>query len=374
VTSSADSGPGTLRAAIEAANTDPRIGEIRIATKLGVIGLLSPVEYTGAQDLELSGRARIDASGTGGDGIRSVGGADLEIEGLRIAGAPDNNIAIEVPAGATGTLRVELEDVTLVGSGNHGLFIEDQIENSDASIALSLEQVTVKDNGYGDVDQDGIRVNEGGLGGIRLTIRQSDFVGNGADGLELDEKGDGDVEIRLVGASFRENGPKDPSDLDDGLDVDEDGDGAITGRIVNSSFNDNFDQGLDLNENAAGDLRITLVNVRANGNGQEGIDLEEDDDVNGGGDLVAELVNVTVNGNGFADPTNGLKIEEDGVGNLTASITGSRASDNAAAGATFEQQQSDPADSGTVELSNFTGTGNPDGLWVTDGPVTVTGS
>ena len=202
-------------------------------------------------------------------------------------------------------------------------------------------------------------MNEGGRGDIRLTIKQSDLVGNGADGLELDEKGDGDATLKVVATTFRENGPKDPTDLDDGLDVDEDGDGAITGRIVNTEFVDNLDQGLDLNENAAGDLRVTIVNVDAIGNGQEGIDLEEDDDVNGGGDLVADLVNVTIDDNGFADPTDGLKIEEDGVGSLVATITDTTADDNAAAGATFEQQQSDPADCGLGDALGLHRHGQP---------------
>ena len=135
------------------------------------------------------------------------------------------------PAEAT----ADADGVTIAGSGNHGLFIEDQVLNSAAGIALELDRVRIEGNGFGDVDQDGVRVNEGGLGSIRLTIKQSDFVGNGADGLELDEKDDGDATIKVVATTFRENGPKDPTDLDDGLDVDEDGDGAISGRIVLSA-------------------------------------------------------------------------------------------------------------------------------------------
>ena len=131
VTSSADAGPGTLRAAIEAANATAASATSRIRRQVGTIALLSPVVFTGAagprpvrpRDHRRVWHRRRRPS------VRRAA-VTSSISGLRISGAPDNNIDIEVPASATGTLKVELDGVTIAGSGNHGVFIEDQVLNS----------------------------------------------------------------------------------------------------------------------------------------------------------------------------------------------------------------------------------------------------
>src|SRR6056297_2795536 len=55
VTSGADSGPGSFRAAIDAANLDPAIDTVRFHSGLHV-DLLDEVVFTGEQDLTISGR------------------------------------------------------------------------------------------------------------------------------------------------------------------------------------------------------------------------------------------------------------------------------------------------------------------------------
>jgi parallel beta helix pectate lyase-like protein len=338
VTSAADAGSGSLRAALEAAELDPSITKIQLAPGLGTIALAAPLQYTGSQALTIHGSgAALDASGLTAGTLTAFlvdGAAGFSIRDLTISGSPGTAITVKVPAAATGTFAVELDRFTASGNGLHGVLVNDQThyfedhestseEGSAASLEVRVSNSRFENNGFGDADQDGLRLNEGGDGTLDVVVQGSTFGGNGADGLELDERGGGDAVFTFRQTSFLGNGTKvnDPIDFDDGVDVDEVGPGDLIGKLVQVTSNDNAEEGFDLNENDEGDLLLEANQVVANGNAEEGVDLEEDDDNVGGGDLIVSLLNVTANGNTGGDA--GLKLRERGEGGIRGNIVNS---------------------------------------------------
>ena len=362
VTNSNDAGPGSFRAAIELANDNASIGHVVFVGNLDPIELQSTVVYDGGQSLGIVGNGAIldgeDLSGTSDAFVAATPG-DLSVIGLTIRDAPGEGLEYQVPAGATGTKRVSLNGVRVLGGdpahmeGGHGVLLNDQTfpeESGDpdaqppvppnpagsaASLDVSVVNSEFSSNGFGALDRDGLRVNEGGAGDLSIDIRNTLATDNGADGIELDERGDGGAVFTLSGVQITGNGsfhelfpPDDPDDvdLDDGMDVDEANDGDLIGRVTNSVANDNFEEGWDLNENDAGDMSVEMTKAQASRNLEEGVDLEEDDDFAGGGDLVTRLVNVSADENEGGDA--GVKIREKSVGNLEAAVRGAQANGN----------------------------------------------
>lgn len=342
VTSNADAGAGSFRAAVAAAAASPAIKFIVFDDGLGTIRLTAPVTYGGRQQLSIAGaNAVLDATDANGPAFRSTGGANLSFTRLTVQGSPSEGIDIQVPATATGTVQLELDRVVVQDNRGHGVLLNDQLDpsttddvepdprGSAASLLVRVSRTRFLRNGFSVSDRDGLRVNEGGDGSLRFEADAVWAEDNAADGIELDERGAGDVEMRVTTLTVRRNGIFDPADLDDGFDVDENGDGSIVGTIRHSSAIDNYEEGFDFNENNAGDLRVDFDHVVATGNGEEGIDLEEDDDFAGGGDLVTTAVDVEANRNGG---DGGLKIREKGDGSLAAELRKIVANDNSDAG------------------------------------------
>ncbi len=347
VTNNNDAGAGSFRAAVALANGNPSVRTIEFSSRVRTINLASTVTFSGPQDLEIDGDdAVLDAAGTGGVGLLVTGGGDFTLKSLTVRNAPAEGVTVEVPAASTGTIRVVFKDLKITGNKGHGILVNDQVDpstqddvqpNGDGS-AASLD-VTVIDsrffrNGYSVSDRDGMRVNEGGDGDLRFTVRDVTSEENAADGIELDERGSGDVRLDVRELRIARNGPFDPADLDDGFDIDEYNDGSILGHVVNSEAIDNYEEGFDFNENNAGDFRVDMLNVKAIGNGEEGIDYEEDDDFAGGGELVTTMIGIVANNNGG---DGGLKIREKGEGNLVANVTGIVANDNLASGISIRE-------------------------------------
>ena len=322
VTNSNDAGAGSFRAAVELANGNAAIGNIVFVGNLDPIELQSTVLYNGSQSLMIVGnRAVVDASDLTGtsDAFRAETPGDLSVIGLTIASDAGEGIEYQVPASGSGTKHVSLNGVRVLGvdpeegRGGHGVVINDQTfpeesgntdvtppippnpAGSAASLDVSMLNCEFDGNGFDELDRDGLRVNEGGVGDMTIVIRNTLATDNGADGIELDERGDGNVDFTVSGSQITGNGsfhelfpPADPDDLDldDGMDVDESSDGDLIGTVSNSLANDNFEEGWDFNENDAGDFLVDLTNVQASRNLEEGVDFEEDDDFAGGGDLV----------------------------------------------------------------------------------------
>jgi hypothetical protein len=350
VVNSNDIGPGSFRNAIAMANSNSSIHRIVIDSSVDVIALQNTVFFTGKQELTIEGNgATLDGTNAGGpafqvgDPLQGGGGGHLTVLDLAVINAPGEGIAYYVPGDARGVVRISLSNVEISGNGRHGVLINDQVDpsvpedengdpispgpnpnGSDASVEVTVLGSHFSGNGNTEgvsvSDNDGLRVNEGGRGDLKLTVRLSVFEENGADGIEVDERGDGSALVDMLQTELLANGPFDPADLDDGFDIDEWNNGDVVASVVSSSANDNHEEGFDFNENDAGDMHVTMELVSANGNNEEGIDLEEDDDFAGGGDLVAEISRAEASNNGPGDGDAGVKIREKGEGNLEATL------------------------------------------------------
>jgi hypothetical protein len=346
VTTSADAGAGSFRAALELANLDPSISRINFAGGVGSIALASPLNYNGAQSLTIAaGGATLDGSALapGETNFLADGGGNLTLRSLTVENAPGPGLIVDLPDDATGTVHVTLAEVQANNNGSHGIIINDQAEyfndpnsTSDSGSAAGLT-VTVagsrfEDNGFTDLDQDGLRINEGGAGDLTVTIDGTVVQNNGGDGVELDERSTGNAVYSVATTQLNGNGSFSSADFDDGMDVDESGDGDIIGRFRDVVASANFEQGLDINENDAGNIRAVLIRVTAVANAEEGIEYEEDDDFAGGGDIVAELSDVTADSNGTNGGDAGLKLREKGIGNLSVTLGNARARSNLVGG------------------------------------------
>ncbi len=361
VTNSNDTGPGSFRHAIDVANVDPSVARVQFRGSVSIVPLTATVYYTGVQDLSIDGdRAVLDGTAAGGDIFVATSGSDLSVSNLTVRNSQQEGIEVQVPAFATGTVHVALVNVSILDNLGHGVLINDQEDplttdpdGSAASVDVTVAASRFIGNGYSVSDRDGLRVNEGGVGDLKITIVLTASERNAADGIEVDERGAGDVRIEMLGSRVDENGRFDPLDFDDGFDIDEAGDGSIVGRVILSQANNNFEEGFDFNENNAGDLRVDMLLVEASGNGEEGIDYEEDDDFAGGGDLVTTMTAIKTNGNKAGDA--GLKIREKGVGILNVTVNGVEASNNLTGGISVRE---DAEGSLVSKISNATAVGN----------------
>ena len=364
VTHPDDSGPGSLRAALERANRDARIRSIRFSRGLPPVRLQSSLEYLGSQALEVQGRrGSIDASGAV-DGLVVSGGGSLHLRDLVIENAHRDGVVMTVPASASETVSLELSGVTVRGSGEFGVHMDDQSSGSAATLRLIVSDSRILENGFaeGIDDKDGIRVDEGGPGHIVSFISRSIFSGNAADGIEYDERDAGDVSVVVSQSHFDDNGtqPQNTDDLEDGFDIDEAGDGSIVAHFLHVTASRNFDGGIDLDEEGAGDIVSGLYRVEAIGNREDNIKFSEDADVeetpevgDGSGGIRFRMRNVVATDSG----DNGIQLEEFGVGDVYGSIVRSRSADNADDGVNIDQQDEG---TGAVWLRASTFEGNAD--------------
>ena len=228
---------------------------------------------------------------------------DLSLSNLTFQNG-DNGVLVPVPIGATGTVAVSLDNVTIKDNASYGLHLNDQLNDTDASVRIDVSNSTITGNGTGEgvSDLDGIRADDGGEGSVVANVTNSHLDNNGADGLELDEKGPGDIIAEIAGSTFNENGFQDADDKEDGVDFDEADAGDLWVRVVDSTFNGNADEGLDLDEEQGGDVYVSLLDVVANANEDEGIKINEklledenEDPIPGtsNGNLVVSLINVS---------------------------------------------------------------------------------
>ena len=357
VTNGNNDGAGSLRAALASGVT-----KIIIKPSIATIVVTETLEYTGTMPLSINGTGQtIDGSALT-DNFAPIfavtDGADLSIRNLTFdagggnANGPYNRenqgggkgIFVDVPFERTGVVSLELTNVTVTGTGNHGVHVSDCTLGDDcgggsggggngstASIDVRLVDVVIIDNGNGKQDADGFRVDDRGDGSITFFATNSAFIDNGADGIELDEGNNGDVIINVTHSIFDFTGeyrligqfaPGDacdddgPADVDDAFDVDEAGDGSVVGRVVGLTVVNNFDEGLDFDEEGTGGFDIHVVNVYAENNADESVKFSEEDD----GNTVARLRRVTTDGD--------LEFEEEGVGIVDVAINGSFVGDD----------------------------------------------
>ncbi len=377
VSSDADSGRGSFRAAVEAANHRSSISLILFLPGVDAT-LESDVEYTGSQLLVIAGFVAIvrgaetatPAETWDGGLIKATGGGDLKISSLSLLNSFNNGIGVFVPADATGTQSLTLHRVTIRGARFHGVFFDGQLStgfntddvlhpecedpypfDSDASHFLTIGQSTISGNGTlaggfqtgpefvvdgvtflkgCPADFDGVRVDDGGLGDITALVSYSHVDDNLADGIEYDESEDGSVKALMFGSSVSRNGETGTDDLDDGFDIDEAGEGDLEVLVVNSEFLDNRDEGLDFDEDDGGSVDVALYGVVSSRNEDEGFKIDE----TGDGDLVALVQDSVIN---ESLSQQGIDLTEEDEGDYSVQIIDSAVKFNDDEGVASEQ-------------------------------------
>ena len=201
VTSGDDSGPGTLRQALE--DLASGLGDlIFISSRVKRITIESTLEYIGTNSLTIQaedmpriiGSDDFDLLTT--NATLEVGIRNVEFEGLGHYSINNQGqgkgIFVDIPDDAVGDAFVTLEDVKVSGVASYGVLVNDCTEvncgngnqgtggGSDASVEVVLNGVTVENSGKGRFDGDGVRVNERGVGDLGAFIIDSSFNYNGA--------------------------------------------------------------------------------------------------------------------------------------------------------------------------------------------------
>jgi len=340
-----DEGFGTFRSALELASEDPAVSTILFEAGVGAIEIDSSLEYSGTQALHISGnQAIVDGEDCNCDALVVSGGGDLTIENLTIRNATGSGIFMEIPADATDLVTVTFDKVGIRGNGLHGFHLDDLADgngagaNSAAGILLDFKEVTIEGNGFRQdvTDRDGLRVEEGGSGGIEFRAESTFILGNAGDGVELKESGLGEVvvDVRLSRIDSNGSQPQNPDNLEDGLDIHETGPGAVRLDVrgldlTASSIADNGDLGIQIREEGSGDVIMNLDRVLADGNGSGLMGVMED----------ADSQNQGTEGNGSLDLTlnqvvteeageDAIHLEEFGIGYLLVGARGVTASNN----------------------------------------------
>lgn len=377
VSSAADSGEGSFRAAVDAASADPAIDTIEFDGALAVT-LASEVHYEGSQDLAIAGNGSTLtgdcplASTWDGGLFASYSAASISLGDISFADSCNNGVGVFIPEDASGEVVISLDNVSITGSRFHGLYADGQdstgVYNTDdvphpecqdphpvdskAGIVLYAMNSHIDGNGTvapdgvnwiqpepisceaGELeltgcpyDFDGIRLDDGGQGGIAALIVDSSANGNLADGIEYDERGQGDVLSWAYGLEVSANGETtaypildcdgdDVEDLDDGFDIDEEDNGELHAYFADVLVLDNRDEGLDLDEAGNGSATLVIEGAVANGNEDQGIKLDESDN----GSLSATLYGVEANG---SLSQHGTEFTEEDNGSLDVVIAAS---------------------------------------------------
>ena len=316
VSASGDSGLNTFRAAIDKASKDKLVDSINFQPGLTPVELKTPVIYTGTQTLVIDGGGATVSQKGSENLLIANGGGDLHLFNISFTKALRSGIVVNVPAGSLPREQtVLLNNVILRDNGWYGLHFDDQSggdgagSDSSSSLRLFVIDSTVTNNNNpalspSSSDKDGIRVDEGGIGGVTTIIVRSALDKNAAEGIEIDETGTGDVIVNVSKSSFDDNGaqPQKLSDLEDGLDIDEAGPGSIRVNIAESTISGNRDEGLDLDEADDGEIYLSAVEVEASGNADENMKVTQ----LGDGSITALFRAVTAKNSKYGD---GVKLE-----------------------------------------------------------------
>ncbi len=410
-----DGGPGTttvtsaaeLQAAFDAAAAG---GPTTVAVS-GTIELDAAAVYRGTDRLVLHGPGRIVGTDPDADVIVADGGAPLTVRRLSVEGGR-RGIVVTVPQDVDRYVQLTLFRVSVANTGYHGVQVidglvdlaamglgEDQVSpgadlvtealvetevagGAAGSLGLVAEQVQVRNSGRAALDQDGLRIDERGDGGIGVLVERALFQGNGADGVELDEAGRGGVRASFTATAIRDNGDFDvDADPDDGLDVDEADAGGLYLQMTDAEVTANFDEGIDLDEAGDGPAVVVLTNVLASANVDENVKVTE----HGRGSAGFVVEGGAYDG---SQDASGILVEEFDAGTVDGSISGASITDNADSGVELLSVDLsadavdiiDDADlplprdgrTGAIEVRDVTFAGNDDGAVDTFG-VEVTG-
>lgn len=385
VTSAADTGDGTLRAALAEAATMTG-AQIVIVTK-DDIEIGTTLAYDGTAPVAIFGNGQTVKTAANVTLLAATQGANLSVADLTFEGpggfSIENRGDLDGPAGKgifvdvrddqTGIVSLSLSNVTVKGVANHGIHISDCSladdcggggggagEGSPASIAVMLTNVRIEDAGNGKFDADGLRVDERAAGDIMLVSTGSVFTLVGADGVELDEGQAGSVIVTSTADSFTSNGgycapaimapfmpEEDEGEFADNVRAEADIPGPVTGSpddscieravdLYDSGFVEEFefgldlDDGIDLDEAGEGGLIVTMIDGVITDNLDEGVDFDEEQ----AGSIAVNFLRTIATGN----TDDGYKMSEEGAGDVTGIVVGAKAETNGGKGFVFEEE------------------------------------
>ncbi|MCV0429126.1 MAG: hypothetical protein K5905_27040, partial [Roseibium sp.] len=201
VTTGADTGDGSLRAAIEIASDQPVSVPIFVVTRSD-IEISSTLTYSGRAPLVLIGNGQTVRTHENTTLLALSEGADLSVSLMNFKGPGGFNIEnrgdgdgsggkgifIDVREDQTGVVNLTLDGVSVSDIAYHGIHISDCDLADDcgagsggggngapASIAVHLSDVEIYRAGIGAFDADGIRIDERGEGSIHFAAYRSLF-------------------------------------------------------------------------------------------------------------------------------------------------------------------------------------------------------
>ncbi|MEZ4553596.1 MAG: hypothetical protein R3B59_06780 [Dehalococcoidia bacterium] len=288
VFSSADSGPGTFRAAVEAANANPSITKIVLRNWLPIT-LTSTVTYTGSQPLTVQGDSPLFNRVIEGDGacarFKSTSGGDITFQ------------------------RVTMRDLSCDLALEAAVHIEPPADAGE--VVVQLDRVVVE-NVMADI---GIRLDEAAASGTSFSLQ---VTGSRIDGCDLvcvlvDERGTGGVVASFSTTTVRGAGER-------GVAVSEQDSGDVSFSASGSQFNENNNAGVEVLAGGSGDLEVTLNGIGASNNGTSGVALQQ----GGEGDFDLTGTYLRLEGNG----SSGLYTTESGDGDFSAWLSGVEATGN----------------------------------------------
>ncbi len=393
VTTGADSGEGSLRAALEQAAKGEGNAQIFVTTG-DDIQIEAPLTYEGTTPLGLYGSGQVIKTDKNINLLSVTKGADLTVNELSFQGPggfsiekrgdkdgpAGKGIFVGVPKDRTGTVHLDLQKVTVSDVAGHGVHVSDcsladscgnggggEGSGSPASVSVRLSDVEIANAGQGRFDGDGLRVDERSEGDIVFHAHHSKFTHMGADGIELDEGEAGSVIATAVDTAFNENGTycdpkllekllpqKAKGKFEDGEMAEADVPANVTGSPDDSCFERevklydsgsvkkyeiaiDLDDGFDIDEAGEGDLIAVLSDVEVKDNHDEGIDFDEAD---------AGKVSFSFrDGEAEGQTDDGVKISEEGAGGVTALVHEVSSKKNGGKGLVFEQ-----ADEGDIDV------------------------
>lgn len=420
VTDDGDSGPGTLREALDLADSDGDDALITFAPGISTIELETGLVYSLEAGVTISGEVTITPSATwsgGGDALLAFdnsteGIGEVTLEGVAVTGGPGDGIAVYADCA-----DVDLTVDGIVASDNaaHGLVMQQYECETDISVVVRHSSFTGNgedgldlDHDYDDHDVFDVDVShslfadngERGLfvyhryeADVFVDIAHSDFRGNGDDGaLVWTEDGTTSDEVRVtvIHSDFVDNGDEDPTgddpddelfehglevdaedvDLDvsitssvfsgnyrEGLESDQYDDGDVTVSITSSTFRTNGDDGMQIDESGDGDLDLSITASAATDNGTRISSAEGlDADEDESGDFDLRLTNTRMNDN----PDDGMTLDENGSGDLTITTLNSHFDGNGEDGIDAEEDADDD-EGGSLTLRHFLSTTNDNG-------------
>ncbi|SIS59386.1 hypothetical protein SAMN05421759_101639 [Roseivivax lentus] len=406
VTTTADSGAGSLRAALAEAAAMDAPAQI-IVTAAGDIAIDETLDYPGTAPLSIFGNGNSVTTAADVTLFSASNGADLTLRALHFAGpggwsienradadgSAGKGIFVDVRDDQTGLVSLVLHDVSVSGVANHGIHVSDCSladecgggsggggEGSPASILVHLSDVRVEDAGNGKFDADGLRVDERAEGSVTFIAHRSVFTGVGADGVELDEGQAGDVIVEVTASAFNDNGAycdpdllasalpdPDEAEYEEGEVAEADIPGPVTGTLDDGcierevdlyedgsveayAFGIDLDDGFDVDEAGDGSIHLVMDGSEIARNLDEGLDFDEE----GAGGIVVSIVRSTATGNN----DDGYKMSEEDAGDVTGTVLGSSAIGNGGVGAVFEEEG---AGGVAVTIRDMVSYGNDDG-------------